>query len=375
MWDLGIPDVRRGRVFVRQRRLATAITVVCALTVLAMPTTAFAAPSPKPEPTTTATPPSTPPAPGTKSLDDVRKEIDELYRQAAVATEAYNLAEEQTKVQSAQIVKIAQEIVKGEERIKRLKDQAGAAARQQYRTGGLPLGAQMMLSGNPDAFLDGADRLREGQQATQGMLAELNRTQADLAQYSKDASAQWTKLEANRVKKETAKKEITDKIAAAEKLESQLEAKERERLAQLEQEQQFKAQTDWLSSGILREINGRASEQGKRAVKFATDQIGKPYEWGAEGPRTYDCSGLTSQAWLAAGQGIPRTSQEQWAQLRHVDIKDMRPGDLIIYFADATHVGMYIGDGAIVHAPRPGRNVTITGAGTMPILGVVRPDK
>ncbi|MBD0746216.1 glycoside hydrolase [Streptomyces sp. CBMA152] len=353
-----------------QRRLATAITVVCALTVLAMPTTAFAAPSPKPEPTTTATP-----APGTKSLDDVRKEIDELYRQAAVATEAYNQAEEQTKVQSAQIVKIAQAIVKGEERIKQLKDQAGAAARLQYRTGGLPLGAQMMLSGNPDAFLDGADRLREGQQATQGMLAELNRTQSDLGQYSKDASAQWTKLEANRVKKETAKKEITGKIAAAEKLESQLEAKERERLAQLEQEQQFKAQTDWLSSGILREINGKASEQGRRAVQFATDQIGKPYEWGAEGPRTYDCSGLTSQAWLAAGRGIPRTSQEQWAQLPHVAIKDMRPGDLIIYFADATHVGMYIGDGAIVHAPRPGRNVTITGAGTMPILGVVRPDK
>lgn len=353
------------------RRLATAITVVCALTVLAMPATAFAAPGPKPDPTTSSAPPA-PPA-SSKRLDDVRKEIDELYRQAAVATEAYNQAQEQTKLQSAQIVKIAQEIVKGEERIKRLKDQAGAAARLQYRTGGLPLGAQMMLSGNPDGFLDGADRLRQGQQATQGMLAELNRTQQDLAQYSKDASAQWQKLEANRVKKETAKKEITTKIAAAEKLESQLEAEERERLAELERQQQYKAQTDWLSSGILKEINGKASEQGRKAVKFATDQIGKPYVWGAEGPKSYDCSGLTSQAWLAAGRGIPRTSQEQWAQLPRVAIKDMRPGDLIIYFSDATHVGMYVGDGAIVHAPRPGRNVTIAGAGTMPILGVVRP--
>lgn len=355
------------------RRLATAITVVCALTVLAMPATAFAAPNPQPDPTTSSAPPAPPLS--SKSLDDVRKEIDELYRQAAVATEAYNQAQEQTKLQSAEIVKIAQAIVKGEQRIKQLKDQAGATARLQYRTGGLPLGAQMMLSGNPDSFLDGADRLRQGQQAGQGMLAELNRTQQDLAQYSKDASAQWKKLEANRVKKETAKKEITGKIAAAEKLESQLEAKERERLAELERQQQYKAQTDWLSSGILKEINGRASEQGRKAVAFATDQIGKPYVWGAEGPKSYDCSGLTSQAWLAAGRGIPRTSQEQWAQLPHVAIKDMRPGDLIIYFSDATHVGMYVGDGAIVHAPRPGRNVTVAGAGTMPILGVVRPDK
>ncbi|MFD9790323.1 NlpC/P60 family protein [Streptomyces sp. NPDC059070] len=338
-----------------------------------MPATAFAAPNPKPDPTTSTAPPAPPVT--SKGLEDVRKEIDELYRQAAIATEAYNQAQEQTKLQSAEIVKIAQAIVKGEERIKQLKDQAGAAARLQYRTGGLPLGAQLMLSGNPDDFLDGADRLRQGQQATEGLLAELNRTQQDLAQYSKDASAQWQKLEANRVKKETAKKEITGKIAAAEKIESQLEAKERERLAELERQAQYKSQADWLSSGILKEINGKASEQGRKAVKFATDQIGKPYEWGAEGPGTFDCSGLTSQAWLAAGHGIPRTSQEQWAQLPHIAVKDMRPGDLIIYFADATHVGMYIGDGAIVHAPRPGRNVTITGAGTMPILGVVRPDK
>ncbi|WP_143650092.1 C40 family peptidase, partial [Streptomyces tricolor] len=89
---------------------------------------------------------------------------------------------------------------------------------------------------------------------------------------------------------------------------------------------------------------------------------------------SFDCSGLTSQAWATAGRPVPRTSQEQWRQLERVDVKDMRPGDLVIYFDDASHVGMYIGDGAIIHAPRPGRTVTIAGAGSMPILGVVRPD-
>ncbi|MCT9091180.1 NlpC/P60 family protein [Streptomyces sp. ASQP_92] len=350
----------------KTRRLAIAIALVCALTAVAAPGTAFA--DPVPTPSTTA--PDRP-----RTLDEVSRQIDDLYRRAAAATDAYNLAEEQTKEQSAQIVRLAQDIVKGQEKIKRLKDQAGATARMQYRNGGLPPGAQMMLSGDPEGFLDGAGALRQGQQAAQGLLGELNRTQADLAAYSADATAQWKNLEANRVKKEAAKKDITEKIAAAEKLQSQLKEQERERLAELERKKEFDSQTAWLSTGVLKDINGSASEQGRKAVKFVTDQIGKKYIWGAAGPDTFDCSGLTSQAWLAAGHPVPRTSQEQWARLPHVAIKDMRPGDLVIYFADATHVGMYIGDGAIVHAPRPGRTVTITGAGSMPILGVVRPDK
>ncbi|WP_240634433.1 MULTISPECIES: C40 family peptidase [Streptomyces] len=309
-----------------------------------------------------------------KEIEAVRKKLDKLYREAAVATDAYNAAEEKAQKQSAEIVDLAREIVKGQAKLDDLKDRAGAAARAQYRGGGLPPEAQLWLTDDPQEFLDGAGRARQGEHATKGLLAEMARTQQDLKQYAKDASAQWKKLEANRKAKAEAKKKIKERIAAAEKLESQLEKDEKERLAKLEEEAAYQAQTAWLSSGVLAEINGRASEQGKRAVKYATKQVGKPYVWGAEGPGSYDCSGLTSQAWASAGQAIPRTSQEQWKQLDRVDIKDMRPGDLIIYFDDASHVGMYVGDGAIVHAPRPGRTVTIAGAGSMPILGVVRPD-
>jgi cell wall-associated NlpC family hydrolase len=81
------------------------------------------------------------------------------------------------------------------------------------------------------------------------------------------------------------------------------------------------------------------------------------------------------RAWEAAGKRIPRTSQEQWKRLPHVPVAKMRPGDLIIYKKDASHVGMYVGDGALLHAPRTGRQITVEGAGSMPILGVVRPDK
>ncbi|MGW2643079.1 NlpC/P60 family protein [Streptomyces sp. NPDC001348] len=350
--------------------LAAAVTVVCAVTVLSAPGTAFASPVPTP----TASPSASPALPPDKDLEKVREKLDDLYHDAAVATDEYNAAEEKADKQSAEIVELAKKIVKGQKKLDTLKDRAGAAARAQYRGGGLPDEAQLMLSDDPEQFLDRAGRVLEGERATKGLLAEMSRTQADLKAYAKDASDRWNKLEANRKAKAAAKKRIKQQIAAAEKLENRLQKKQKDELAELERQAAAKAQTAWLDTGVLDEIKGKASEQGEKAVAFATHQIGKPYVWGAEGPRSYDCSGLTSQAWADAGHPIPRTSQEQWKQLKHVDVADMRPGDLIIYFHDASHVAMYVGDGAIIHAPRPGRTVTLAGAGSMPILGVVRPD-
>ncbi|MFD3340195.1 NlpC/P60 family protein [Streptomyces anthocyanicus] len=365
----------------------TAVTVVCAITVLAAPGTAFADPGPSASSSPSQSPgtpgasatPSAPAAPSAtpgkgKDLEAVREKLDGLYRAAASATEEYNAAEEKAEKQNAEIVELAKKIVKGQEKLDGLKDRAGAAARSQYRTGGLPDGAKLILSDDPEDFLDGTGRVIQGQRATKGLLGELTRAQRDLKAYAADASARFKELEANRKAKATAQKKIEKQIAAAEKLESELEKEEKERLARLEREAQAKAQTAWLDSGILKDLDTGATERGRKAVEYATAQIGKPYQWGAEGPKSYDCSGLTSQAWVAAGQTIPRTSQQQWKQLRHVAVEDMRPGDLIIYFDDASHVGMYVGDGSMVHAPRPGRSITVAGAGSMPILGVVRPD-
>ncbi|MDF3300357.1 C40 family peptidase [Streptomyces tropicalis] len=367
--------MRRGRI----NALAVAVTVVCAVTVLAAPGTAFAHAGPAPGPSASASAggPSASPAPAPladKDLEAVGAQLDKLYHDAAVATDAYNAAEEKSRKQSAEIDGLNRKIAEGRQRLAALKDRAGAAARAQYRNGGLPPEARLVLSGDPQQFLDGAGRAREGERATEGMLSELGRVQKDLREYARDAADRWKRLEANRRAKATAKKEIEQRISDAEKLRSTLEERQRERLDRLQQDAALKAQAAWLRTGVLKDLRTTASAAGRKAVEFATAQLGKPYVWGAEGPQTYDCSGLTSQAWAAAGRPIPRTSQEQWRQLRHVDVKDMRPGDLIIYFDDASHVAMYVGGGTIVHAPRPGRTVTVTGAGTMPILGVVRPD-
>ncbi|MFF7968502.1 NlpC/P60 family protein [Streptomyces sp. NPDC007903] len=365
--------------------LAAAVTVVCAVTVLAVPGTAFASvpagpADPSPTPSASATPAptaTTAPVPDAE-LEKVRAQLDGLYHDAAVATDAYNAAEEKTRKQSVQLARLEKRTDAARKKLAELKDQAGAAARAQYRDSGMPPMARFLLSDNPEHFADGAGTLLNGARATKKLIAETDRVERELKRDTDDAAARWKKLERDRKDRAAARKTVQARIKDAEKLESRLEKKEKERLAELERQAARKAQTAWLDTGVLKKTAGAATDAatsaGARAVAFATAQLGKPYVWGAEGPDSFDCSGLTSQAWADAGTPIPRTSQEQWKQLPHVDVTEMRPGDLVIYFADATHVGMYVGDGKIIHAPRPGRTVTITGAGTMPILGVVRPD-
>ncbi len=199
------------------------MTVVCAVTVLAAPGTAFADPGPTPSPGTLSAAPSPAATPG-KDLEAVREKLDKLYRAAASATDEYNAAEEKADKQSAEIVELAKKIVKGQEKLDGLKDRGkGAAARSQYRTGGLPDEAKLLLSDDPEDFLDGTGRVNQGQRATKGLLGEMTRAQEDLKAYAADASAQFKKLEANRKAKATAQKKIEKQIAAAEKLESELE--------------------------------------------------------------------------------------------------------------------------------------------------------
>lgn len=118
--------------------------------------------------------------------------------------------------------------------------------------------------------------------------------------------------------------------------------------------------------------------QGDAAVAWALQQVGKSYSYGAAGPEAFDCSGLTMRAWGAAGLSINRTSRDQYRQVRKITYDSMRPGDLIFYGSvgsdpgSITHVAMYVGNGTMVEAPRPGvavRATPIRWNGTMPFAG------
>ena len=101
---------------------------------------------------------------------------------------------------------------------------------------------------------------------------------------------------------------------------------------------------------------GPTSTQADKAVAFAYAQLGKPYQWGATGPDSYDCSGLAQAAWAAAGVAIPRDTYEQWAALPHIASSAIQPGDLL-YYDGVGHVAMYVGDGYIIDAPQTGLDV------------------
>ncbi|MFA1547458.1 C40 family peptidase [Actinomadura chokoriensis] len=104
--------------------------------------------------------------------------------------------------------------------------------------------------------------------------------------------------------------------------------------------------------------NGPASGPARTALDFAYAQLGKPYQYGAEGPSSYDCSGLTMKAWAAAGVNITRTTNSQYAATKRVAKSNLQPGDLV-FFNSLGHVGMYVGGGKMIHAPRTGKNVEI----------------
>ena len=116
-----------------------------------------------------------------------------------------------------------------------------------------------------------------------------------------------------------------------------------------------------------------ASGRAGAAVSFAMAQVGESYVYGAAGPSAWDCSGLTMVAWAQAGVGLPHSSSAQYSSGTRVAVGDLQPGDLVFYYSPISHVGMYIGNGMIVHAANPSTGVQVTGLNTMPYVGAVRP--
>ncbi|MFE4412678.1 NlpC/P60 family protein [Streptomyces sp. NPDC056821] len=113
-----------------------------------------------------------------------------------------------------------------------------------------------------------------------------------------------------------------------------------------------------------------------KALAFARAQIGKPCVWGATGPGSYDCSSLTQAAWRAAGVALPRTTHEQVGSGAAVQLAELEPGDLIFFYGEVSHVGLYAGNGTMVHAPSPGASIreeSIFFAGPRAIHSAIRP--
>ncbi|WP_410596433.1 NlpC/P60 family protein [Amycolatopsis sp. lyj-23] len=163
-----------------------------------------------------------------------------------------------------------------------------------------------------------------------------------------------------------AAKRAQDARDAAAKLASDIEAKKKDLQAQIDQ---IEAQSRNLSSAdraAQRDTGGAApnvkapTAAAQTAVNAALSKLGSPYVWGATGPSTFDCSGLMQWAYQQAGISLPRTSSAQAGFGTPVSRDQLQPGDLVAYYSPVSHIGMYIGDGKMVHAPTSGDVVKIS---------------
>ncbi|MDQ3877163.1 MAG: NlpC/P60 family protein [Actinomycetota bacterium] len=116
-----------------------------------------------------------------------------------------------------------------------------------------------------------------------------------------------------------------------------------------------------------------ANPSAQVAVQAALSQVGKPYQWGAAGPNSYDCSGLTMWAWAHAGVSLPHSSAAQYSATARVPTSALQPGDLVFYYSPIHHVAMYIGNGQMVEAPYTGSNVRVVPFRTSDLVGAGRP--
>ncbi|MDG4861362.1 NlpC/P60 family protein [Streptomyces sp. T-3] len=342
------------------------LRLVCTAAVTAMAATTLAAPSAH----------AVPGPGGERSITKLLTDLQSLYRKAEEATEAYNSAEEKLKAKETENKKLADELGKARLALHGSRALAGRMARQQYQgEAQLSPYVQLLLARNPQSVLDQSHLLRRVAAERMQTLARLTATEQktdDLATKARKALDAQQVLAAKQKKQRDA---VTARLKAVEKLLAGLSASQLAELRKLEEAGMADAQRKFMASGALSSVRAQApSRAGDKALRYAVRQIGKPYKWGAEGPKAYDCSGLTSQAWTRAGHAIPRTSQEQWASLPRIPLRDLRPGDLVIYFPKATHVAMYLGDGMVIQAPRPGARVKVSPIASNPLLGAVRPD-
>jgi cell wall-associated NlpC family hydrolase len=310
-------------------------------------------------------------------LQPILDQLHTSYQRAEVETQAYDALDEKLTAARAEDQSLLAEVRLSQDQVDDGLSVAGAIADAEYRDGGnLTQLGELLGSADPQQALYTEQLLQMAGRSQASFLRQLTRDQQDLVADRSSAAAAEQHAD-QLVQAVAAQRAVIDKqLTAVEQQVSTLTGAQRQELSLLEQKEADAAQLAFLASGILGKDDGTPSAAGAKAIAFAFAQLGAPYVWGGIGPyaQGFDCSGLTSQAWLSAGVPIPRTSEQQWADLPQVPLDQLRPGDLIIYFADASHVAMYIGDGEVIESPHPGAFVDVEPIAEDPILGAVRPD-
>lgn len=303
----------------------------------------------------------------------VQAKVDRYQREAEEANEKYNGAREKADEARQALDELRDEAARRTARLNAARNALGAFAAAQYRSGGVSPTLQLALSSSPEQYLRRASLAERAGSRRAAAVASIARQTRQLRRLRGEARHTLDRLRACQGALARHKRDSRKKLAAAEALLDRLTAEQRRRY---EAEQAAKAAgeaartgRDTSSGAAPHTLSGRAA----RAVSYAYGALGKPYVWGAAGPYGYDCSGLTQAAWRAAGVALPRTTYTQINAGRRVSRAELAPGDLVFFYSGVSHVGLYIGGGRMIHAPRPGAPVRVAPIDQMPFAGATRP--
>jgi cell wall-associated NlpC family hydrolase len=302
------------------------------------------------------------PASAAPSLAQIQAQVNALEEEATAAAEGaqeakVKLAALQRSLQGIQ----AQAEIQGKN-VDSISRSLGAIAVNQYKSGSLSQSLELLFSSDPSLYLSSAGVLesitrRKSIQLKklQGATQALNATSLTVA----DRLAQVKSLE-KRLAQQSASAQA--KLVKAEKLLATLKKEDRERLARLAKEREDADQADSIKQSRTLNV---ASGRGGLAIKFAFKQIGDRYVFGAAGMINWDCSGLTMRAFQTAGVNLPHSSAAQSRMGKSIPFSQKKPGDLVFFGRPVSHVGIYIGGGKMVHAPRSGSRVKIASASSL----------
>jgi cell wall-associated NlpC family hydrolase len=293
------------------------------------------------------------------TISQVKAKIDSLQAKMDKLDEQYDSANQEFTSAQERLTQVDKETTTAQARYNAARGQLAQLAVSMYENSDQTSILGLLNAGDPATVLSQASLVTEvagahNQEATQLLTAaqeltsirqQRQRTEMGIGQIRAQLTAQKTSLS----KLLGTSKATLDSLTAAQQ-------------QQVNQSTLGGTTTTSTSTGTGQtgttpvSYTGPTSTQADKAVAYEYAQIGKPYEWGATGPDSFDCSGLAMSAWASAGIDIPRTTYEMWASLPHIPVSEMQPGDLIIYDGEG-HVGMYVGNGYIIDAPHTGADV------------------
>lgn len=295
----------------------------------------------------------------------VRAQVEKLQHDAEVASEDYNDTREQLKGLQVRVKAAQVRLQQSQAKVRETRKVVGQLAAETYRDGDMGT-LELYLGDNPDALLAQSGVVETLADRQVSAITRLKESQRKLAADTADLGRQQAKIKSATDKLAATKKSVESKLAQSKAILSRLTAAQRRALERASRDAVRQATGGsgdtsgpggTLSCGSVSIDAPTARVQ--RVIDFACAQLGKPYVWAADGPGSYDCSGLTLAAWARGGVSLPHSSRMQAGYGTPVSRSNLRVGDLVFFYSPISHVGIYIGNGLMIHAPHTGDVVKI----------------